>query len=109
MIRAGELDERIAFQRIEATENDFGEPIPGGEPVIVGRTWAKVIYGKGVERRAVAAEGNSLPATFVVRDYALTRGITTDMQIEFDGGSWDVESNIPWGRDGREITAVRLM
>ena len=108
MIRPGSLDKRITFQRFEPQENDFGEPVASGEPDVIGKTWAKVIYGKGSERRAAAAEGNALPATFQVRDSALTRSIDTTMQIAFDGAHWDIESNVPWCKDGREITAVRL-
>jgi head-tail adaptor len=107
MIRAGSLDKRIMFQWMETRENEFGEPVAHA-PQVLGKTWAKVIYGKGSERRAAAVEGSALPATFQVRDSALSRSIDTSMQIAFDGANWDIESNVPWGRDGREITATRL-
>ncbi|MBH9537523.1 head-tail adaptor protein [Novosphingopyxis sp. YJ-S2-01] len=107
-MKAGPRDDLITFQRYKQTENSFGEPEDADEPTAIGEAYAEVIYGKGSERREAAKESAKVPATFRVRANTLTRSIRTGDQIAFDGAVWDIESNVPLDRDGREITATRL-
>lgn len=106
-MRAGPRKDLIVFQKYVQTENSFGEPVKADTPTEIGRAYAEVIYGKGSERREAALESATLAATFRVRADSMTRAITAGDEIAFDGGVWDIESNVPLDRDGREITATR--
>ena len=96
----------VTFLRSRKVENDFGEPVDGG-PTALGREWAQVNYGRGVERREAAMESAKVPATLRVRANSLTRSVNTGDVVTFDDGEWDIESNVPFGRGWRDITAVR--
>ncbi len=69
--------------------------------------WAAITYGTGSERRVAAQESATLTATFRVRADVATIGITTRDRITFDGGVWDIASNVPYLREARDITATR--
>ena len=108
-LQAGQLRDRITFQRYEQTEDDFGGLVDATEPTIIRHAWAQVIYGKGSERREAARESASVPATFLVRADSVTRGIGPDVQIAFGGATWDIVSAVPFGRDGMEFTATKAV
>ncbi len=106
MRSAGRRTDRIQFALAATAENDFGEDVEGADAAI-GAAYAEVNYGTGAERRAAGHEGASVQATFRVPATAMTRGVTTEHVILFDGGRWDVTSNVPWQRRERDITATR--
>ena len=106
MIRAGELKDRVVFQKPgEGGENAFGEPAAGWATHASAR--AKVLYGKGIERRAAAIEGVDQPATFLVRATAKTRAVNVKDRIVFDGSIWDITNSTPSGSTDIELTATR--
>lgn len=104
---AGPRTDLVAFNRATTGQDDYGEETEvWGE---IGQEWAKVHYGRGDERRQAAMEQGQLPATFVVPDNAMTRTVTLKDHITFDGGDWNIQSNIPGKPGDREITATRAV
>lgn len=103
-LSAGRRDRRIVFQRGTASRDFSGETFSWSE---LGRAWAQVSFGTGQERREAAQEASNAPATFRVLATPVTADIGTKDRIAFDGSYWDIVSNVPLGREGREITAVR--
>jgi SPP1 family predicted phage head-tail adaptor len=104
-LSAGSRDRRIRFERATVAVDSHGAEVPTWGDV--GGAWAQVLFGTGQERREAAQEQATAPATFRVLANPLTKGITAKDRIRFDGSAWDIVSNVPLGRDGREITAVR--
>lgn len=102
---AGTRRDLITFSRATTTQDDYGEEIPGWAEL--GKEWAKVHYGRGDERRQAAMEQGQLPATFMVPDNSMTRGVTLKDRITFDEGEWDISANTPGKPGEREITATR--
>lgn len=106
MIRSGDLKDRVIFHKPgEGTENAFGEPTPGW--AMHASTRAKVLYGKGVERREAAIEGVNQPATFLVRSTTKTRAVNVKDRILFGESIWDITNTSPIGNTDIEITATR--
>ncbi|MGZ8286136.1 MAG: phage head closure protein [Allosphingosinicella sp.] len=112
-LKAGELNRRILFER-----NTQGRDSAGNQEdswAVLGRAWAKVMYGTGQERREAAQESATTPATFRVRRSAVTLSLTAADRLRFDpaGGApddaplWDIAGAVPFGNDGVDITAVR--
>lgn len=109
MTAAGSRDDLISFYTPgTATENAFGEPIPGA-PVLICDAWAKVFYSTGSERRDAAQEGASQAATFNALTSTAARSVTVGAYIQFDGFAWDIVSIAPMGRSEIEFTAVRRL
>jgi SPP1 family predicted phage head-tail adaptor len=104
-IAAGSLDRRVRFERFGPIIDAYGGEVKDWQPYCAA--WANVVFGRGEERRAAAQERASLTATFRVRANSQTVAITTADRIVFDGGMWDISSNVPFNRDGRDITAIR--
>ena len=104
---AGRRRDLIVFQRFGTSEDAFGEPSAGAEPEKIGEAYADISYGRGEERRGAALESAKVPATFRVLATSMTRMIGTSDEIAFDGANWDIESNVPYNRRWRDITATR--
>ena len=104
-MRQGPLNRRITVERFTATTDDYGGEVKAWATYCTA--WANVTFGKGDERRQAAQEQASLTATFRVRANAPTAGITTTDRIIFDGGVWDIASNVMYKREGRDLTAIR--
>lgn len=100
------LDQRIRIERALMADNAFGEPVPTSW-VELGRVWAKVTYGTGVERREAAQEGASAPATFRVRRSPVTEALKETDRLRHAGDPWDISSIVPFARVGFDITATR--
>lgn len=108
-LETGKLDKRVMFERATVTENSHGDEVPtwaeiGG--VGKGKRWAQVFWGRGSERRQAAQEQASVTATFRVRADSLTKAVTETDRLMFEGAAWDITSNVPFERDGRDVTAV---
>jgi SPP1 family predicted phage head-tail adaptor len=104
-LAAGLLRDRIVIRRAVVETDDYG-----GEQQTwndLAAVWAQVLYGRGQERREAAQTAASVPATFRVRQSGVTAGVTPKDRIRFESVDWNIVSNVPLGRDGREITAVR--
>ncbi len=98
------LDTPITFQRATASQDGAGEET---------LTWAdlakrdaKVFYGRGNERRQAAMEQGEQPATFQVLNDEVTRTVTLEDRIVYDGGDWDIEGKAV-DRMLLEFTATR--
>lgn len=104
-VSAGELDRRIRFERRVTGRDDYGGEVTIWSLLCLAS--AKVMFGRGDERRSAAQENASLPATFRVRHNARTAAVKPADRIVFDGGLWDIKSNVLFERDGRDITAIR--
>lgn len=110
MMNAGERDKLIKIERINedggtTAENGFGEKIENW--TLLERSWAGMIWGKGIERRQAGREAASAPATFFVLSTIKTRTVTPADRIIYDGAIWDISSAVPRGRAQIEITATR--
>lgn len=104
---AGRRRDLIIFQRYGSSEDAFGEPSANAVPEKIGEAYADISYGRGEERREAARESAGVPATFRVLATSMTRAIGTSYEIAFDGATWDIESNVPYNRRWRDITATR--
>lgn len=106
MTGSGKRDRRIVVQRdMAGSENEFGEPVEGWAQT--HRFMAKVVYGRGEERRAAAFKGGSQAASFRVLRSARSRAVKVGDRINFDGALWDIESIPEFGRRELEFTATR--
>lgn len=73
----------------------------------VAAAWGMVNYGTGSERRQAGAEESLSTATARVLANASTAAINSSCICELDEATWDVTSNVPYGRRERDITLVR--
>lgn len=105
MIAAGSLDRRVTIQRNGAGEDEYGEQIEGW--VDIGTRWTAVYYGTGSERREAAATQGSQAASFVMRADSLTRTITLQDRLVFDGAVWNITGRTLLGREGIDLSATR--
>lgn len=106
-MRASERNRLVIFQRATVTTDDFGGETQTWADYC--QEWASVSFGTGQERREAAQEAGSVPATFQVLANSKTNALGVKDRISFDGGVWDITSNVP-SREfnaGRDITAVR--
>lgn len=97
-------DRLIQIERATLAQDNYGEQIETwafqfGE-------WARVIYGRGNERREAAAERSEMPITFVMLANSNSRTITARDRIQYDGLVWNIEGVAPVTRGEIEITAV---
>ncbi|MEG3177047.1 phage head closure protein [Sphingomonas sp. RB3P16] len=102
---AGELDRRVVVERATTETDDYGGEVKTWSQWC--KPWAKITYGRAEERRQAAQEEASLVATFRVRDNAKTSDIRTTDRIVYENAVWDISSNVPFNRTGRDITAIR--
>ena len=109
IMSAGKRDRRIDFQRAARGRDSVGVLIEGAWASI-GQRWAQVRYGSGAERREAAAERATQPATFRTLADGLTRTITQQDRIIYDGLTYDIVGIAPIGMGPTEIefTAVAL-
>ena len=106
-MKAGPRNRKIEIQRATTTTDEYGGEVSAWATYCT--EWAGVTFGTGQERRQAAQEQSSLTATFFVLDNAKTRAVKTTDRISFDGGFWDIASNVPSKEfnAGRDISAVR--
>ncbi len=98
------MNRRISIERKTVTADGYGGEV---------ETWtelcavaAEVLFGTGQERRTAAQESATQGATFRVRVSPLTASVTAADRIQFDGSTWDIAGNVPYLREGRDITAT---
>lgn len=101
---AGRRDQLITLSRFTTTQDEYGEEIQAWAPI--GTEWAAIFYGAGSERRQAAMEQASQTATFQILANELTRSLTVQDRIEFNG-NWDIQSISPMQRGLIEATAIR--
>lgn len=107
-IDAGELAWRIAIMRRAAS--DDGMSSAPGEPMEVGRRWARKDDVSDAERVRAAAQQVAITTRFLVRFDSLTATIGPDDQIVCDGMTYEVTGTkeARGRRVGIEITATVL-
>lgn len=98
----------VTFERTGTPTDDGYNTVPGAWDTYCTE-WADVRFSKGSERREAAQENASAPATFIVLSNDKTRTISVTDRISYDGGYWDIISNISSRQfnEHREIEAVR--
>ncbi len=101
MVNSGQRDRFIQVERKISTSDGYGDEIDTWSSYC--SEWAAVRFSAGNERRAAAQEAASAAATFIVLSNSLTRQISVADRIQFDGGIWDITSNIP----SRQFNAER--
>jgi head-tail adaptor len=74
---------------------------------MIAPAWAKILYGRGEERRGAAAEGSVMTATFRVITSVKLRTVTEENRILYGAEAWDIVSVAPIGRGEIEFTAKR--
>jgi SPP1 family predicted phage head-tail adaptor len=103
---AGRRDKLITIERATLTQDDYGAETPSWSTFVT--EWAEVRFGNSGERREAAQEQAMVSATFAVLDNLKTRAVAPKDRIQFDGGAWNIQSNVTARQPGeREITAVR--
>jgi head-tail adaptor len=85
---AGRRDQLITLQSYTATQDDYGEEVQTWAPL--GTEWARVIYGRGAERRQAAQEQASQVATFEMVSNSRTRALLPRDRIVHLGYEWDI-------------------
>lgn len=108
-MNAGDRKYRIVVERRDTTTDAYGGNVETW--TVRGTHRADVRFSKGNERRQAAQEGSTAAATFVVAANERTRAISVTDRIQYDGGTWDVTSNIPSRafQSEREIEGVRAL
>lgn len=101
---AGRRDTLITFQRLSASQNEYGEEV--GSWASLGQEWAAVIWGRGDERRQAAVEQNNQAATFQVLSNETTRAVDVKDRI-VSAGNWDIVGIASPRRGELEFSAVR--
>jgi len=104
-MKAGNRRWLIQIERKTVESDGYGGEVETWTPFVT--EWAAVNYGTGNERRVAAQESATLSATFRIRDSDDARSIGPLDRISFDLGVWDIVSSVPYGREGRDITATR--
>lgn len=106
-MRAGSLRDLITIERATVAADDYGGEVKAWATYC--QRGAAVTYGRADERRAAAQESASSAATFRIRSDPVTDAIAVTDRLVFNGGIWDISSNVPYNRDGRDITAIRAV
>ena len=106
MSSRGQYDRKVEFQRANIARSGLGvEQAPSWSQI--EPAWAKILYGRGEERRSAAAEGSVLTATFRVLTTENLRTVTEDDRILYGTEAWDIISVAPIGRGEIEFAAKR--
>lgn len=108
-VQAGRLRARIVIEGATVTTGARGGETENWASLTPKPIASQVSYGTGQERRAAAQESAIVSATFRVRKGPVTDAVTAEHRIQFDGGTWDIVSNVPVPseRQARDITATR--
>ena len=83
MIRAGDLDRRITFQRRAVVDDGFASR--PGEPAEIAKVWAKVTPISDGEKFGGGAVRATVDTRFLVRWSSATAAITEKDSIAYDG------------------------
>lgn len=102
----GQFDRRVRFERATVGRSGLGVEQHASWSLIE-LAWAKILYGKGEERRGAAAEGAVMTATFRVLTSAKLRTVTEENRILYGTEAWNITSVAPIGRNEIEFTAKR--
>lgn len=105
-MNAGQLDRRIDLLKAGEAVDD-GYTTKPGELESQGTRWARYIPAMAREVFENAGREAKMPVVFEVRSDSLTRQITEQWVIEYNGTRYDIEGVQEIGRkDGIRIQAV---
>lgn len=105
MTDPGEREFLVTFQRGTPTENEYGEQIMSW--ATLATAYAKIIYGRGDERRAAAQEQANQIATFSVDWNETLAGVIPTDRISFESEAWDIINRSPLGHREIDFEAAR--
>lgn len=101
-MRAGNLRERVAFERAaEGTRDAYGNLVPGWIPHL--KTFGDVLETMGKERIAAGRMEGQGTATLRIRGSARAREITAADRVHMRGQIWQIVGIAEVGRKGAEI------
>lgn len=104
---AGDRDRRIEFRALTVTRGGMGVEVEAFAHH--GYAMAKVLHGRGSERRDAAAAGAVQSATFRVLATTKTRAVTERFRIRDDQArEWGIDGIAHIGRTEIEFTATRI-
>lgn len=102
---AGQRDKLVKIQRATYAPDENNEDVPTWGDV--GTEWARVIWGRGAERREAAQTQAQQAATFQLLDNSLTRSLAAKDRIVWNDIDWDIAApGVPIARGELEISAV---
>jgi head-tail adaptor len=104
MTPRGQFDRKVEFQIADVTRSALGVE---QEPTwsLIEFAWAKILYGRGEERRGASAEGSVVTATFRVLTSSKLRTVTEQHRILYGTEAWNITGVAPIGRGEIEFTA----
>ncbi|MFC0684632.1 phage head completion protein [Novosphingobium clariflavum] len=103
---AGKRDKLVKLQRYTATEDDYGEDNPATWPEF-GQEWARIIWGRGSERREAAQMQAQQAATIQVLDNSNTRSLRAKDRFAWNGMNFDIAaSGVPVNRGELEFVVT---
>ena len=94
-MRAGNLRERVTFQRATTGDDGYGNVITGWADLVT--VWADVRETLGRERVEAGRIEAAATATVRVRASAVTRGLTAADRLVARGWTWNIRSVVPIG------------
>lgn len=106
MTPSGEVSRKVLFYPRTLSEDALGVKSEADGTAVPA--FAKVLFGRGSERREAGAAGSSQAATFRVRSTAALRAATELWQIEFSSARWGITSISQVGAQGSELEFVAV-
>ena len=94
----GELKHRITFQKLNNTQNDYGEPIESWQDIAT--VWASINPVVGREYFAAETVNSEVSHKIKIR-YRF--GITPDMRVNFKGRIFSIKSVINYNERNTEL------
>lgn len=105
MLRAGDLNRRVALSRPTTTKNGFNEDVVSFAPVAT--VWSSYQPLSDAEQRRAAEVGATMTARFQIRRSTTVVDCDPTWRLEFDGRAFDIVGVKEIGlREGLEISAV---
>lgn len=103
-MRAGRMDRRCAFTRLDTTPDDYGNVTAGTWGALL-TVWGRLSEKPGREAVAAGRLESSAMAELTIRDSAAARGITAADRVTIDGQAYAIRDVRPPQRTG-EIALV---
>lgn len=96
-MRAGNLNERVTFQRATSGDDGYGNVITGWTNLLT--VWADVRETPGKERVDAGRVEASATATVRIRASTDSRGLTAADRMVARGWTWNIRTIVPVGND----------
>lgn len=102
----GSMRDRVAFHRLNATADIYGNPTSGYEESPFLTVWASLREGRGRESVESGRLEVATTAVVTVRSSVDTRAIGLDDQARIDGQKYQIRSIVNPDRRGRFLEMV---